>query len=759
MGHRLASFVHHYGFLTLLAGVAGCGSVGQPSIFMTSTDSGTSDGSGGSGHDGGIHLGGDSGTHPGAPKSLFFVPAAATVVVDGTGNQQAKFKLEAKLADGSTVEVTPTSVEFDRPDLATLVDGSPVVATAPSSSALYGGTGTIHAIYDGKSATATLTVKVHLVAYGTGLTSSSTAVTKLNGTGLPSDPAPGISPLLYPYDQTVWPLGLNSPILMWNAPQAGDVYRLHYQEADYEFDGYYTLGSLPGQLQLDQTVWDRLTASNLAATTKDPLAFTLYRWDSISGDAYTTSTQTWTIAPESLQGAIYYWTASKDSSGDLNGHITKFQPGSGAAPVILNSGQCMGCHAVNAQGTVLVADIDDEAEDMSPPGTHTVPSVAPYDNWSGTRPWASFDITKPTIPEIVQTTKFGADIALTPDGKYTVFGGQTTATGSMYISLGIVTTGAVVTTSGLDAVTGFDPTTTNLMMPAFSPDGTKLAVIVSPGDLRDNVIPTIPNPNPSGLTETLAYLDFDESGPTFSPALHNVTDSTAAAFATTGQGLAYPSFTPDSSAIAFHSGTYSTGCNALGCDDTTADNGDLFITDLTGGAPIRLATTDDPPNVADHFSSVEPTFNPVQRGGYSWVVFTSMRAYGNQPWPSDVTATGLVNGKRRLWVAAVDTKLGTVDPSHPAIYLDGQADTPNMRGFWTLAACIATPKTPPKADAAPECTSGFQCCSGFCEDGVCKNVNQVACSGVGGSCTSGADCCNPSVVECKDDLCSVPPPK
>src|ERR1700722_2220507 len=174
MGHRLASFVHHYGFLTLLAGVAGGGSVGQPSIFMTSTDSGTSDGSGGSGHDGGIHLGGDSGTHPGAPKSLFFVPAAATVVVDGTGNQQAKFKLEAKLADGSTVEVTPTSVEFDRPDLATLVDGSPVVATAPSSSALYGGTGTIHAIYDGKSATATLTVKVHLVAYGTGLTSSST---------------------------------------------------------------------------------------------------------------------------------------------------------------------------------------------------------------------------------------------------------------------------------------------------------------------------------------------------------------------------------------------------------------------------------------------------------------------------------------------------------------------------------------------------------------------------------------------------------
>jgi hypothetical protein len=35
----------------------------------------------------------------------------------------------------------------------------------------------------------------------------------------------------------------------------------------------------------------------------------------------------------------------------------------------------------------------------------------------------------------------------------------------------------------------------------------------------------------------------------------------------------------------------------------------------------------------------------------------------------------------------------------------------------------------------------------------------VACSGVGGSCASSSDCCNPSVVQCKADVCSVPPPK
>ena len=748
-------------------GIAGCGS-STTSVFSSGEGgTGIQDAQTRGGDSTVIHLGGgDGGRVNGVPTSLFFVPASATVVVDGTAPVTASFTLKAKLASGATVDVTPTSIEFDRPDLALVTDSDPVVATAPSSPALYGGTGTVHAIYDGKEATAQLTVQVHIVDYGAGLSGNSPAVKALHGANLQADPATAISPLLYPYDKTVWPLGLTSPLLMWNAPQAGDVYRLHYEETNYEFDGYYTLAALPGQLRLDQTVWDRMTASNNAVTSPDPLSFTLYRWDSIQTVAYTTSAQTRTVAPESLRGAIYYWTASKSASADggattFFGRITKFQPGTGATPVVLNNGQCMGCHAVNAQGTVLVADVDDQAENQTPAGTHTVPSVAPYGNWSGTRAWASFDVTQPTAPELHQTTEFGADLAVTPDGKYVAFGGQTTATGSMYLSLGIVDSdaGQVVPTSGLDAVTGFDPTMTNLMMPAFSPDGTKLAVVVSPGDLHDNVIPTIPNPNPNNLIEAIAYLDFDESGPTFAPALHPITDSTVAAFSTTGPGLAYPSFTPDSTAVAFHSGTYSTGCNANGCDDTTTDNGDLFLATLASGAPIRLAAADDPPIAADRFSSVEPTFNPEVRGGYSWAVFTSMRSYGNQPWPADVTSTALVNGKRRLWVAPIDTTLGTTDPSHPAIYLEGQADTPNMRGFWALAPCIATPKATPKPDAAPVCTNGFECCSGFCEGGQCVPVGQLACSGIGGACTTTSDCCNSSAATCVGGACTLLMPK
>jgi len=544
-----------------------------------------------------------------------------------------------------------------------------------------------------------------------------------------------------------------------------DVYRLHYAEKNFSVDFYSTVSALAAQVRLDQTTWDRMTNSNDSLHGgADPVSFSLSRWDSVAQKAYASAAETWTVAPESLRGAIYYWSASQ-AGGVRVGHISRFQPGAGAAPEVLNNGACMGCHAVNAQGTMLAADIDDNLEGIRPAGGG-VPSVAPYDNWSGTRPWASFDITQTASPSIYQSNKFGADVALTPDAKYIVFGGPTTQPGSKYISLGNPRTGQVVATSGLDSVT-LGAGLTNLEMPAFSPDGTMLALVETGGGGTDNVLPA--------GSQTIAYLDFDESGPTFDPTVHAITDSTASAFATTGAGLAYPSFTPDSKAVAYHAGTTPTGCNAI-CDDTGPDDGNLFISVLNGGSPIRLATADDPPNPNDRNASVEPTFNPVVRGGYSWAVFTSMREWGNFPWPAAVTATGHVNGKRRLWVAPVDATIGTTDPSHPAIYLEGQEDTPNMRGFWTLAPCIATPgsstadagaATSTAVDAGTTsssaadggsamCSNGFECCSGFCENGVCVEPSQLACVGLGGACTTNGDCCNSGVVECLNGVCAVP---
>ncbi|HVH43312.1 MAG TPA: hypothetical protein VM925_13245 [Labilithrix sp.] len=118
-------------------------------------------------------------------------------------------------------------------------------------------------------------------------------------------------------------------------------------------------------------------------------------------------------------------------------------------------------------------------------------------------------------------------------------------------------------------------------------------------------------------------------------------------------------------------------------------------------------------------------------------------------WGNKLTGAA-INGKRRLWVAAIDAKTGAADPSHPPFYLEGQEDSPNMRGFWTLAACTPTPAP---GGGGGTCQAGFECCSGFCDKGTCVDVSKIACVGVGGDCTQAADCCNPQSVSCIDGKC------
>jgi len=661
--------------------------------------------------------GGDNNTTTIEATALVFEPPSVTLTLDSAGAAKtASYTLKATLPDKTVHDVTAESLDFDRPDLASFVIGPPAVLTATGTMA---GTGTLHAVYGGLEAKATLTVNI--VESATQGAVDSSITTALNAASLPRDSALGS--LLYPYDKTVFPLGLASPLMMWNAPnKAGDVYRVHLEEKGYQYD-YYSAVNDPAQLRVPQAAWDRITASN----TGDTLALTLSRYDAVAKKAFSSVSESFTIAPESLQGAIYYWTASQIGSTRV-GSINRVYPGSGAKPEPLNQGRCMGCHSVSADGSTLVATIEDPS----------APSVAPYSNWTKERAWASFSLPAGTLSN--QTTKSGANSALTPDGKYVVFGGRADLVnnmfvpGSKYISLATTATGNVIADSGLDdlVLTGSD----GVMMPSFSPDGKKLALVEAGGDLSDNVLPT-----PS---VRILYLDFDQASTKFDAAnAHEIVK--ASALPANNNQLGYPSFSPDGSYIAYHSGQYSTGCHD-GCVDSSPDAGDLWISPTAGGDPIRLANIDDPPNVADHFTQREPTFCPVSRGGYSWVVFTSMRDWGN------VHTGAVINSKRRLWVAAVDQKLGTVDPSHPAFYVEGQDDTPNMRGFWALAQCIATPTPPAKGDM---CTAGFQCCSGFCVDGQCVDKSKLACAGVGEACASAGDCCNKAATDCVDNVCRV----
>jgi len=96
-------------------------------------------------------------------------------------------------------------------------------------------------------------------------------------------------------------------------------------------------------------------------------------------------------------------------------------------------------------------------------------------------------------------------------------------------------------------------------------------------------------------------------------------------------------------------------------------------------------------------------------------------------------------------VAAIDGDIKTADPSHPAFYLEGQEDTPNMRAFWALSAM--------HSNAAPGekgmmCKANFECCSGFCVEGVCVDKQTQVCAGIGDACATVGECCNAAAVSC-----------
>jgi len=694
---RRRSFRPEVGVLALILFAvvsAACGSTGG-STFVPGGDGG--DGGsharsdGGGRLDSGIHLTGDSGAA--TVTSLYFTPPSATVTLSGTGSASKSFTLLAKHGDGTVTSVTAKSIEFDRPDLATMKAGEPVVLTA---SGPYAGTGTLQAVYEGKTASATLTVNMNVVAVSPGLPAGS--MTALGGSGLAKDPA--LSALLYPYDQTYFPLGLASPLVMWTPPSASDVYRIHFSQKNYTYDDYFTgvqPGLKAGQIRIPQAAWDELTASNGG----DPLQVTLYRWDATAMKAYTSATESFTIVPASVQGAIYYWSVSG------TGEMARIQPGTGAAPFILNSGTCMGCHAVSMDGSTLVAAVEGEGSTDS----------------SDARSWVSYSL--PAVTQIDASHLFGGNVAVTIDGKYTVFGTQP-------MHLGNTMTGAEIAGSGIETFP-LDTGMVTLAHPAFAPDGKHFAAIQS----DTNWV--------YWSVGKLAMLTWDEATMTFTAPTKLADGST---FPGTNHAIAYPSFSPDSNWIAFHVADWATACNPVACTVATTDTGALYVQNVSGAAPIELTTlTNSSPDPGDHDLSFEPTFNPVERGGYFWVVFTSERNWGNE-------VVGTKNaGQKRLWVAAIDSKTGTTDPSHPAFFLEGQDETTaNMRGFWALAACIPT-----KGGGA--CTAGFQCCSGFCDMGTCIDRGGSSCAAVGASCMQTSDCCNATSVTCTGGKCEPIVPK
>jgi hypothetical protein len=562
---------------------------------------------------------------------------------------------------------------------------------------------------------------------------------------------------LYPYDQTVFPRGLLAPLLQWTwSTGDADAVRIQLETTSGSFSWTGTFGRPAILAQtgghfvrhpVPQDVW--AMATNTAGGPQPPggapdrLSVSLVV--AKAGVGYGPIRETWTIAPGRLEGTIYYNSygthlVQNSIESSFNGG-----PQFGAAVLAITEGAtdpsvvagvssapgsgagCRVCHVVAAGGSRLIVQHGDHYATTSVYDLKNGNAEQVLTGYDGIFPWA----------------------ALSPDGTTALTNGLNIATpgptAALYPMPPTGTTPATV--MGL-------PATVNAGTPAFSPDGKHVAFTFLSGTIGTT----------TGNNTTLVSLDFDAAQAAFSNL------RVLATMPNTYVG-GFPSFFPTNDAVAFqyqNKGPQMETWQASQAQIWWSDLGTSTQTALGAldglnptGATSYLPTSATHPS--DSLLNYEPTVNPVASGGYTWVIFTSRRLYGNvataDPYQSDprnYDATQVGNATcKKLWVAAVDlnAKPGT-DPSHPAFYLPAQELLAgNSRGFWVLEPCR------PDGQA---CTSGDQCCNGYCEPGadgglVCTNVPpSTNCSQPQEKCTTSADCCDKTNV-CINGFCSTQP--
>jgi WD40-like Beta Propeller Repeat len=651
--------------------------------------------------DSGINIGTNQAT------SVTIEPATTNIeIVNGAIVTQG-FKAYAHFANGSQQVIASPSWSSDVP-AAGSIDNSGTYT--PSGDV--GGLVTITATYQGLAGSAKLGIKLRFNQNPAN--ASSTVQTALGSASTPD----ASCVWAYPYDKTVFPRGLLPAPLEWNCGTASDVYYVHLTSPYFEL-ATYTAAPPPARYAFDAKLWTAFTDS-----TSGQANLFVSRYD--GANATVVTQQTWTIAPESMRGTIYYWANNL-------GRVMRIQPGASSPDDFANqaplndansytqSSCLMTCHTVSADGSTLISGGGTYG------GSYDLKAGQPIHYLGGTY----IDGTSPAQAQSIPWS----NSAVSPDGKYvltnTMAVGLSMAIGGPggFENLYDTHTGAAVANSGLaDALTA---------MPDWSPTGS-LIVYVNAGDPASwyshwNIPPT----------GDLHAMDFDA---TANPMASN--DRLLVAMGSDpSQGILWPSISPDGKWVI-----YGRGSSA----DSRSGPSDLYIASTkTANSEARLAALDGDnypfaAGARDLHLNYEPTFAPVASGGFFWVVFTSRRTYGNE-------LLGDSTQVKQLWVAAIDENpTPGKDPSHPPFRLQGQAgDSLNMRGYWALAPC--------KQDGG-SCSSGTDCCDGYCSRGadggapVCSK--KTGCSQSGDHCDTNADCCSASSgVTCINHVCSEPPPK
>ena len=516
---------------------------------------GTSTNAGGNGQGGGIdcfpNCNTGSGGNPNV-QALNISPMNPTLqVVNGTIPTQT---MTVTTQAGQDVTNLVTWV-YERPDVGDMVGAT----FKPTGNA--GGVGVLTAKYSGAEATTNVTVSVKKTDNQAGVDPNQEMAFEN-----PVGEDPSLS-LLYPFNETVFPLGVLAPEMQWNGGQANDTYRLKITEKFMEYVVYFKT-STPARFLMKQADWVGIGASGTGANS-DPLKVVLSRMS--NGQVYSLKEQTWHVAQGKVRGAIYYWELP-DACGSGSGRILKIKPDTDVPEEFFTPGGCYGCHTVSRDGTNMMATLD---------------TGVPF-------PQITINLAaNPVVMgSITQAAGLGGTFSAFNDkgDRIAVSNDAASNPSGALVRIADGTTGAILNGNAMGAGCG---------EPAWSPDGTTMSAICGlsgGGWIFD------------ATGGYLATADVAADGISVSNVKSIVPQAGA-------QGRpAYPSFTSDSKYLIF--GRPTAGSRSTG-------NGDLWMVNKDGSELKKLAIA------ASDNQSFNPVVAPQRAGGFYWVVFISRRDYGN----------------------------------------------------------------------------------------------------------------------------------
>lgn len=530
-----------------------CGDDGTTSTGGQGGSGSTTTGTAGAGATAGQSTGGSTGSFVDPDVvSVKLEPETATIVVDnGTIPLATGFQLIGTTSTGAEIVLSDAQWFFDRPDIATTSAGGDVTATG-----LLGGKGVLRGSSGSLMSTADVTVKLVIVD-----DSQAIDPTIKDAFDTPSGDDPLLT-LVYPYDQTVFPRGLLGPEIQWNGGGASDVYKIRATSETFEFTTWAAIPP-PSRFafpQLPSDVWKLMTNS-----TDGQVKLDVQRHD--GAQAFTAKTQTWTVAPASLAGSIYYWEINQ-------GNVVRLKVGASAPEQFIQKPAgvtCVACHSVSANGSTLVATFH-----------------------GGYSPWGTFNTSDGS--SIYATDTASGFQAISPTGSHVLYG-QSQGTSTMTLS----------TSTDQTALATLTPPTGWPAHPTWSNDGGRLAY---------------------GVRGDGNWLDFNNSSlyvANVDTTVPSITDQQMIVPAG-AEGYpvnTYPSFSPDSQWIAFQRSNTARTRAALGEVWLTNLDGStrIGLTKMNGTGTL--------PGVEGQ-ATYQPTFLPVAVGGYFWLVAESERTYGNR---------------------------------------------------------------------------------------------------------------------------------